>query len=193
MHCWLQSMYASLDSSGMKTWRWKCIPWLIVISCSTINSTNFTTPISVANFYLNRIPIRTYSMTYLTGRIVTCIEITVFQRKGQFSMSFFDSVVYVFSISKLKWKAKCIEIKQYFTYNQCLLNNEFSITKILMEDYPQIISTYQLTNIFKMFKTTAMFPPLDLKGHSIPCSRVTWIHGLVSVYDRTWRVMKRAK
>ena len=74
IHRWPQSMYASLESSHHEDAALKCILWLIVMKCSAI-------PISklrCQSFYLNHIPIRAYSMTYLTGRIITCIKITLF-------------------------------------------------------------------------------------------------------------------
>ena len=60
----------------------KCIAWLIVMKYSTM--TNFKTPITVASYSTwNHIHIRADSMTYLTGRIVTCIEKYTFSCQKQ--------------------------------------------------------------------------------------------------------------
>ena len=47
MHRWPQSMYASLESPGMKTRRWKCISWLIVMKCSAMPISHLRYPLPV--------------------------------------------------------------------------------------------------------------------------------------------------
>ena len=57
----------------------KCISWLIFMKYSAIIYQFHNSDIRCQLFYRNHIPIRPQSMTYVTGRIATCFEITHFR------------------------------------------------------------------------------------------------------------------
>ena len=69
----------------------KCISWRIVMKFSAMPISQLRYPWPV---YLNHIPIRAYIITYLTGRIVTCLEITLLQRKSQFAIDSHSSIIW---------------------------------------------------------------------------------------------------
>ena len=94
MHRWLQSMYASLESSawrrGAENAFHGLLSWDVVLY--QIHNSDIRCPL----IYLNHIPIRAYIMTYVTGRIVTLhffSEESICQRQ-----SFFESTIYPYTI-----------------------------------------------------------------------------------------------
>ena len=59
-----------------------CTARLVHELCIVLYGLKTVVKLCSASNYLNRIPIRAYSMAYLTGRIATCIEITHFRDKN---------------------------------------------------------------------------------------------------------------